>query len=187
MLRSTFSLKNAWKFGNFVLNYLVDGFGGTLCPDIELIITMWPSSMFFFFISSILSWVHRHRAKKRGIGTFYPLKVVLLGSVPLLPLYPLNYVQRLILLLCLYLISVPSTLILSIFLQFSYFPSSNVSDVDIPALLMQISILPSSWIYGVCKVGLVPSLGHQRVPVKLVWRLIYWTVLVNLIFFLINL
>ena len=41
---------------------LVEGFGGTLCPDIDPIMIICPSSILLETIDSTLSWVHRHRA-----------------------------------------------------------------------------------------------------------------------------
>ena len=41
---------------------LVEGFGGTLCPDIDPIMMICPSSILLETMESTLSWVHRQRA-----------------------------------------------------------------------------------------------------------------------------
>ena len=48
---------------------LVEGFGGTLCPDIDPIMMIWPSSILLETIESTLSWVHRQRAVSIALHT----------------------------------------------------------------------------------------------------------------------
>ena len=46
----------------YVYCYLVEGLGGTLCPEKELTMTICPSSTPCLVMDWTLSWVHRHRA-----------------------------------------------------------------------------------------------------------------------------
>ena len=51
-----------WLCLNVLIICLVEGFGGTLCPDIDPIMMICPSSILLETMESTLSWVHRQRA-----------------------------------------------------------------------------------------------------------------------------